>query len=459
MKLNRSLAISTAIQECQKENIMGLLESEFPASILERHDEEIKGRNRVFNINNTLLTMVLTSIQQDKTLKNSVSLYYMIHQQTKQRVLEEMEMAIAKEKALHKQLGRRKAGRPKKYDVQLPKSLDKDISLNTAAYSKARDRVSLKLIQELFKASRIEESENTYSHWRGYRIFIGDGTYIQMQDTEMIKQDYKVKFNDKDSDGYPQGLLVAVTERGTGQIHDFRLSNRHVSELSLFYEMMDELPKKSLLLMDDLYNCYEIISKCLRKNIEFVIPAKRKRDYIQIETIEEGDEIIKIKTPKNRSKWLEENEEPNNLLLRRITCQSPDGKQYVLYTSLLDKKISKYEIQELYLSRWDIEISIREIKTIMDINILRSRTPEMALKELTVSLATYNLIRKIIYASIKDLPFSPEEDFIYKFYTTNKDLLIDKKGRVYNRWSTGRRGARAADKKGDAPKTNTKQKI
>ncbi len=459
MKLNRSLAISTAIQECQKENIMGLLENEFPTSILERHDEESKGRNRVFNINNTLLTMVLTSIQQDKTLKNSVSLYYMIHQQTKQRVLEEMEMAIAKEKALHKQLGRRKAGRPKNYEVQLPKSLDKDISLNTAAYSKARDRVSLKLIQELFKASRIEESENTYSHWRGYRIFIGDGTYIQMQDTEMIKQDYTVKFNDKDSDEYPQGLLVAVTERGTGQIHDFRLSNRHVSELPLFYEMMDELPEKSLLLMDDLYNCYEIISKCLRKNIEFVIPAKRKRDYIQIETIEEGDEIIKIKTPKNRSKWLEENEEPNNLLLRRITCQSPDGKQYILYTSLLDKKISKYEIQELYLSRWDIEISIREIKTIMDINILRSRTPEMALKELTVSLATYNLIRKIIYASIKDLPFSPEEDFIYKFYTTNKDLLIDKKGRVYNRWSTGRRGTRAADKKGDPPKTNTKQKI
>jgi len=34
MKLNRSLAISTAIQECQKENIMGLLESEFPTSIV-----------------------------------------------------------------------------------------------------------------------------------------------------------------------------------------------------------------------------------------------------------------------------------------------------------------------------------------------------------------------------------------------------------------------------------------
>ena len=77
----------------------------------------------------------------------------------------------------------------------------------------------------------------------------------------------------------------------------------------------------------------------------------------------------------------------------------------------------------------------------------------MALKELTVSLATYNLIRKMIYASIKDLPFFPKEDFIQKFYTFNQDILIDKKGRVYNRWSTGRRRTETNDSKTNAPKT------
>ena len=458
MKLNRSLAISTRIQECQKENIMGLLEKEFPTEILEPEEGENKGRNRVFTISNTLLAMVLTSIQQDKTLKNSVNLYYIIHQQTRQRVLEEMEQAMEKERE-RDELKERTVGRPRKYGVQLPKSLDKDISLNTAAYSRARDRVPLGLAQKLFQHSRIEGPENTYSHWHGRRVFLGDGTYIQMQDTDAIRKDYKVKHKGKDSEGYPQGLLVAITERGAGQVHDFELSNRHVSELPLLHKMLDGIPEKSLLLLDDLYNCYEIISRCHRGQIDFVVPAKRDRTYEHVETIEEGDEIIRIKTPKNRSKWLEEKEKPGSFLLRRITCQSPDGKQYVLLTSLLDRTISKHEIQELYLSRWDIEISIREIKTIMDINVLRSRTPEMALKELTVSLATYNLIRKTIYASIKDLPFSPEEDFIYQFYTVNKDVLIDKKGRVYNRWSTGRRRTGESIKKTDITKEKTKQKI
>jgi hypothetical protein len=280
-----------------------------------------------------------------------------------------------------------------------------------------------------------------------------------MQDTPSIRKDYEVKHKGKASEGYPQGLLEGVTERGTGQLHSFKFSNRHVSELPMFYDMIDELPEKSLVLLDDLYNCFEIIAKCKRKGIEIVVPAKRERNYELVETLGEGDEIILIKTPKNRSKWIKNNEKATTILLRRIQCKSPDGNEYVLHTTILDRGIAKQEIQELYLTRWDIEISIREIKTIMDINILRSKTPEMALKELTVSLATYNLLRKAIYASIKDLPFSPKEDFIHKFYTLNQDILVDKKGRVYNRWSTGRRRIREAITERGTTEKKTKQKI
>lgn len=459
MKLNRSLGISNQIQDCKAGNIIGLMEKEFPLSILSDLTEGGESRKRIFTINNTLLTMVLTATQQDKTLKNSVDLYYMIHQQHKQQAVDELTHLAQKHKEFDTALGIKKAGRPKKYTVRLPKSLDKDISLNTAAYSKARNRVPAKLTQDLFDASRIGDARNDYTHWHGYLVLIGDGTYIQMQDTQSIRKDYEVKHNGIGSEGYPQGLLEVLIERGTGQLHSFRLANRHVSELSLFYEMIDELQPGSLLLLDDLYNCFEIISKCKRKGIELVIPDKKNRNYEVIEVLSPGDEIVQINTPKNRSKWLKKNEKANTFLLRRICCKSPLGKEYVLYTTVLDRKIEKEEIQMLYLTRWDIEIGIREIKTIMDINIIRSKTPEMALKELTVSLAAYNLIRKIIYASTKDLPFSPKEDFIQKFYTFNQNIFIDKTGRVYNRWSSGRRRTEADDKKTNALKTKTKQTV
>jgi len=459
MKPNRSLAISSRIQECKMGNIIGLLEKEFPVSVLDYKDDGVKTRDRVFTVRNTLLTMVLTSAQQDKTLKNSVDLYYIIHQKQKVQALEQMELRVLNQKEEDSKSLTKKAGRPKKYAVQLTKSLDKDISLNTAAYSKARDRIPMELAYNLLKESRIEQAENNYTHWNGYRVFLGDGTYVQMQDTKSIRENYEVKHNGVASEGYPQGLLEAIIERGTGQLYSFKLSNRHTSELSLFYDMLDDMPKKSLLLLDDLYNCFEIISKCKRLGVEIVVPAKRERNYEVIEKLDEGDEIISIKTPKNRSKWLGVNEPPSKIIARRIQCKSPEGEDYVLFTTIIDRNITKEEIQILYLTRWDIEIGIREIKTVMDINVLRSKTPEMALKELCISLSTYNLIRKVIYASIKDLPFSPEEDFIQKFYTLNQGILIDKKGRVYNRWSTGRRRNEAINTKTGAAKTETKPKI
>lgn len=455
MKSNRSLAISTCIHEFKTAEVLGVLEKEIP-DIEAFESKDPTSRNRIFTARNTLSTMVLTSFQEDKTLKNSVDLFYFIHQSHKKRVKEELETKLEEQKLIDEQVTEKKAGRPKKYTVNLPKSLEKDISLNTAAYSKARDRLDLKITEELFRACVMKDVENSYSHFHGKRVFVGDGTYIQMQDTKSIREQFEVKHNGEGSDGYPQGLIVAVIERGTGQIHDFKLSNRHTSELALFYEMIDNLPPNSLILIDDLYNCFEIISKCNRKGIEFVMPAKRDRNYDLIEEIAPGDEIIRISTPKNRSKWLEENEKPNTFLIRKIDCKSPDGTEYVMFTSVLDKKITKDEIQLLYLTRWDIEICIREVKTIMDINILRSKTPEMALKELTVSLTTYNLIRKIILASIKDLPFSPKEDFIYRFYTLNKIILVDKKGRIYNKWSPGRRRTAQNDKEENTPKAKTK---
>ena len=99
MKLNRSLAISSKIQECKRGNIIGLLDKGFPTSVLQESPRK-KSRNRIFTSNNTLLTMVLTATQADKTLKNSVALYYLIHQHHRRAARQALQEAREKEKQL-----------------------------------------------------------------------------------------------------------------------------------------------------------------------------------------------------------------------------------------------------------------------------------------------------------------------------------------------------------------------
>jgi len=88
--------------------------------------------------------------------------------------------------------------------------------------------------------------------------------------------------------------------------------------------------------------------------------------------------------------------------------------------------------------RWDIEISIREVKTIMDINVLRSKSRAMLYKELLIALTAYNLVRKVIAKSADTVGISPKKDIFQECTPFNRPILLDKKGRVFFKWSPGR---------------------
>lgn len=87
--------------------------------------------------------------------------------------------------------GAAKAGRPKKHTVKLPKSLGKNISLNTAAYGKARDGVPMALIENLFKNTLVEDAKNAYARWNGYKVPIGDGACVQMRVLRQYEENTK----------------------------------------------------------------------------------------------------------------------------------------------------------------------------------------------------------------------------------------------------------------------------
>ena len=72
-----------------------------------------------------------------------------------------------------------------------------------------------------------------------------------------------------------------------------------------------------------------------RLGVEIVIPAKAEKGTTNLwKKLGEGDEITSIKTPKSRSKWLDVNEKPGKILVRKIKCKSPEGADYVLLTTI-----------------------------------------------------------------------------------------------------------------------------
>ncbi len=384
--------------------------------------------------------MVYSSTQADKTLQNSVNIFSKIHQNHSKRLVNEAEIAIEREKMEDLKNVEVRRGPKKKYKLKIPKSKISEISANTAAYSKVRMRIKFELLKEIF--DKTKENDGLTALWHGKRTFITDGTYVQMQDTEELQEIYNVNHNDEEhKDRYPQGLIQAIIEQGSGFIHDYALSDRHSSELSLIYQLIQSIPKDSLLLADDLYNCYAIFALARTQGFDLIVPGKRVKKYTVVEAIAKGDEIVEVQKSEHPN-WLPKSEIlSSKLLLRRLSFLSPDGATtLVIYTTLMDKNIPASEIILKYFTRWDIEITIREIKTIMDVNVLRGKTDDIVKKELISAFIAYNLIKKVIMQSTEKTAFSPERDIIQEFFENNKDIRIDRKGRVYTRWSPGRYG-------------------
>lgn len=444
MKHNRSLEMSIRINQQLQEGLLGPMSAYYPEEMVQSYREEgIKRRDRLYSLSSTIQTMIASATYEDKTLQHSVLIFGEVLKHRVQDVL-------AKEEGpLVAPVGVRRPGRPRTRGAgsKIAKSKLKDMSLSTASYTEARQRVPVKLMAEIFSKSRqIEENPtNRKRLWHGLEVFIADGTYLQLQDSPELKKRYACHSGQEVS--YPQALLEGLIHQGSGCVYAYRLASRNCSELDLVGDLMKEMPQNSLLLADDLYNCYAIFCLAKHQKIEIVVPAKRHRAYTVEKTLGPGDEIVTIPVTPEAIKRIHAKHPhtpvPKSLRMRRISYTNPayPDKPSVLLTSLLDEAIDKTEIVTLYASRWDIEVSIRELKTIMHINVLRSKTHDMIHKELAASLIAYNFVRKIILNSVNTTEFfpheGPSEDLFHDIYSFGKALLIDKRGRVYKRWSPG----------------------
>jgi hypothetical protein len=442
MTANESLNMSIQIYDLLKTDLSHVFHEYIPVDLIEHQARELKpnSRERIFTPCNVILTMLLSATREDKSLQEALNTFKVVFEYNSQKVFQEEALRLEQEK-IEDSLVKKKPGRPKKYQSRIRKSHLKPLSDSTAGFSEARTRLDTSLVQTVYDHSA-DFGDLDNESWYGFKTYMTDGTYLQLQDTDDIKSEFAVK-NQEDS--YPQALLQVLIRQGSGQISQFSLGSRQESELALVIPMIKKLEKDSLLLADDLYNTYYHFCLILSQQCHIIVPGKRSRNYKVIRTINENDQIVEISKTKCPDYVCKEEWKnlPDKILLRRITYTYPTKKgleSAVLYTTILDKKISTADIIAKYIMRWDIEIKIREIKTIMDINVLRSQSMEMQFKELLIALIAYNLIRKIIAKAADKVGFPPQKDIFQECNPFGRTALLDKRGRVFFKKSPGRYG-------------------
>jgi DDE family transposase len=280
----------------------------------------------------------------------------------------------------------------------------------TGSYCKARQRLLLKVITDLVQgtAQRLQEQAPDSWLWKGREVALVDGSTVSMPDTAANQEVFPQPSSQKPGVGFPLARLVAVISLTTGALRALAVgpySGKETGETALFRTLWDHLKAGEIVLGDRYFASFCGIAPLVQRGIDglFRMHQKRKYDFRRGRLLGVEDHVVSWTKPE-RPDWMEEAlyaQLPEELMIRELRVQvQNDGfrvNELILVTTMLDPEVyTKEELAELFLQRWNIELDLRSIKSVMQMDVLRCETPSMVEKEIWMHLLAYNLIRTLM---------------------------------------------------------------
>jgi len=287
----------------------------------------------------------------------------------------------------------------------------KPCSAKTGAYCQARERLPEKFFSTLARCVGHALDDNAEHNWRwkGRRVYMFDGTTVDLPDTPENQTAYPQVYNQKPGLGFPIARVGAIISLTCGAIVNLgicRYAGKGQGEVSLLRQLWDLLRAGDILLTDRLQANWANIVFLQKRGLELVSrlnKAHRTADFRRGKRIGEQDHIVRWYKPTSiRSlDWRSYRSLPEFITIREAKIHVVQAgfrtKSIVIVTTLLDpKQTTKEDLAQLYRARWNNELDLRSIKSTMQMNELRCKTPESVRKEIWTHVLAYNLIRTLM---------------------------------------------------------------
>jgi Transposase DDE domain len=281
---------------------------------------------------------------------------------------------------------------------------------DTATYCEARRRLAEGVISRLVRqtARKTDDRASDAWLWNGRRVTLVDGTTVSMPDTLANQVVYPQSTSQGIGLGFPLVRLVALISLATGVVRDLALgpyAGKETGETALFRTLWEGLESGEIVLGDRFFCSFFGIAGLSQRGVDvlFRMHQRRKYDFRKGRCLGVEDHVVTWTKPE-RPEWMDEEtyaQVPEELTVRelRITVDQPGFRvnELVLVTTLLDAEVdTKQEVARLFLERWNIELDFRSIKCVLQMDVVRCKTPEMVRKEIWMHLLAYNLIRGVM---------------------------------------------------------------
>ena len=205
--------------------------------------------------------------------------------------------------------------------------------------------------------------------------------------------------------GFPILYFCALMSLASGALLNFVVGNKHDGELNLWRKLWAWLRPGDIALGDGAYCSYADIALLRARGVDVVARlGQRKTDFRKGRLLGIEDHIVCWKTPKILPAWVGSQVIPAEMTMRelrfKVAVPGFRVQTITLATTLLDSELyPKDDLAELFFNRWQVELRLRDIKVMLGMDVLRTKTPERARKELWTFLAAYNLLRTLMHSA------------------------------------------------------------
>ena len=303
------------------------------------------------------------------------------------------------------------------------------MSSNDGSYSTARQELPLS-VNVLSTLAPVEQSANRVLEGLlaqtssaapvfGRRALFVDGTSLRTPHRPKLNKKFPPSSNQYGESHWPIVKMLVAHDLETGlamhPVWGAMSGTKAVSEQALFEKLLREgVPAGAIIVGDINFGVFSVAYAADRRKHPVVLRMQPQRARALLGgPLEDGvDREVEWQPSKEERK--SHPELPADACVRGrllVTLVQPDNGAeaflLALFTTLSSAEASREDLMKVYGKRWNIEVDLRTLKSLLQLEQLTSTTPDMVAKEIHAAMITYNLVRAAMCAAAAQEGISP----------------------------------------------------
>jgi DDE family transposase len=299
-------------------------------------------------------------------------------------------------------------------------------AFSASAFCQARARLPLAVFRALLRqiVRALLPDTEAIGRWRGHRTWLVDGSSFSMPDTPALQAHFGQPGNQAKGCGFPVARLLALFHAGTGLLLEVAAAPLRSHEMSGLAGVLSLLTAGDVLVADRGFCSFAHLALLMARGAHAVFRLHQKQivDFTPgrphaapgrkrgvkgmprsrwIRAWGTSDQVVEYFKPAERPDWMGAAEYaalPESIVVRelryRIEVPGFRTREVTLATTLIDAAIYPADaLAGLYGTRWRVEEHLKALKQTMKMDVLKCKTVDGVLKELTMYALAYDLVR------------------------------------------------------------------